>query len=139
MGSFKKYLQLNEMPLFMYDGDIQCPFNGHRGSPINGNKSEFRYDVLSESFGAGSDYQKRIFNAYKPKQPYGIVPNICRNDMKVFMWNVNTGETYAAKTEDDINFCDKFVEVMKSERSRDRNANLFDFERIARLIPEESI
>ena len=140
MGKFINFLK--ESPLFMYDGRIECPYKDHKGGPINGGDNFFRFDSLSELFGKDSEYQKRMFHAYKPNNPTGKVPLLCRKDMKVFMWNVDEDTTYAARRVDDIDFCNKFIEVMKSDRSKDRNSELlgprFDFDAISLLTPDES-
>ena len=97
-----------------------------------------KYHTLAEAF--EGEYAKRMNKGYTMMSPSGLVPLICIHDMKVFMWNVDTGETYAPTSSEDIDFCNVFIQVMKSERSQDRNAEPFRgrFDEIERLNPEES-
>ena len=79
---FKQFI--DEMPLFTHSVDLECPFSGHNGPPINASKG-FVFDSLSELF--DGEYKKRMVMAYTMIKPSGIVPLICVHDMKVFMWN----------------------------------------------------
>ena len=132
---FKKFIK--EMPLFSHPEDLECPFSGHQGPPINASKG-FGFDSLSEAF--TGEYQKRMAKGYTMMNPTGIVPLICIHDMKVFMWNTDTDETYAPQTSEDIAFCNEYIQVMKSERSQDRNAEPFRgrFDEIDRLTIQET-
>jgi hypothetical protein len=124
---FKKFL--DEMPTFDLPKDIACPFEGHSGEPINGNNRNYSYDTVSEAF-LDKEYKQRMFKAFTPVRPSGIAPLICRKDHKMFMYNVDENIAYKAQTPEDIKFCEAYLEVTRGERFHDRNAGLFDFDRI---------
>jgi hypothetical protein len=124
---FKNYLQ--EMPVFDTPVDIQCPFEGHTGGPINGSNKEFSYDTLSEGF-SDSEYRKRMFKVFTPVNPTGIAPMICRKDHKMFMYNVDKNIAYKAETPEDVAFCEAYLEVTQGTRFRDRNGHLFNIDQI---------
>lgn len=134
MARFKKYLLESEE--FADPRKIECPFIGHLVSDISSKKQTFKFFTMKHLF--SDEYASRINQGYSEFSPTGIVPLICCYDMKVFMWDADNNTTHAPETEDEINFCNEFIRVMKSPESLEKNANNFDFDKIAILSKEES-
>jgi len=116
--------------------DIECPYIHHKGGIINGNSNKFNYDTVIEVQKDSSLNQTMNSVYLYGNNRFGDAPVVCRQDMKVFMWD-GKDSTYAPVKPEDIEMCNKFIEALNSPKSKERNGGI-DFSQATILKPEES-
>ena len=136
--TFKTFL--TEMPHFLHQR-VRCPCDNHEGERIlvGGSEDHF-FDVSAECIEPLSyrnQKKKLLIDVYFSGKE-GIVPMVCRADFKVFMWNSGTGETYAPRKPEDIEFCEKIIQAINSPCAIKKNNNdHWDHSKLTILEPHE--
>ena len=91
----------------------------------------------------GGDMLKKLTKVYNNDEA-GIVPMVCREDLKVFIWDSTHPMfhiTRAFENDEEEKFCLKLIQALQSECARRKNNNASwenDLDELEILLPVES-